>query len=321
MTVFTDDFNRADGAPGSGWVLVSGPWTIISQQLSAGAAGGTVVIRAPTAMASSDHSAQITIAATTSASQGVWCRGNSDLTSGYVLRNNGSSWALFSVVGGTFTSIGTYAAAAAPGDVAKIQVAGSTITAYINGISRISVTNTAVTTGTAVGLRADSTSALRFDDFSAADASASVTGTATASFGGLTATASGVPTVMGSATASFGALTATASGVPKVLGTATAGFGGLTGAAAGTRKVIGAAGPAGGSLAGSVTGVRTVISSAVAAFGALIGTATAPSHITGTATAAFGGLTATAQGHVPTAPEQGSWYGAGGRSEEHTSEL
>lgn len=309
MTSFADNFNRADGAPGAGWVLVSGPWTIISQQLSSGAAGGTVVIRAATAMATSDHSAQITIAATTSASQGVWCRGDLTLDNGYVLRNNGSSWALFSVVAGAFTSIGTFAAAAAPGDVAKIQVAGSTITGWINGVSRISVTNTAVTTGTSVGLRADSTSALRFDDFTAADAATAVTGTATASFGGLTATASGVPKVVGSATAAFGGLTATASGVPKVIGTATAAFGGLTATAAGTRKVVGTAALTGGALTAAVSGVRTVLATATTQFGGLSATATSPSTVTGTATATFGRLTATASGHGPAAVEQGSWYG------------
>jgi hypothetical protein len=175
VTSFSDDFNRADGAPGANWVLVSGPWTIISQQLSAGAAGGTILLRAATAMATSDNYAQVTIAATTSASQGLWCRGDSSLTSGYAWRNNGSNWSLFSVVGGTFTSIGTYSAAAVAGDVAKIQAVGSTIKGFVNGIERVSVVNTAVTTGTSVGIRSDSTSALRYDDFTAADVVAGAT--------------------------------------------------------------------------------------------------------------------------------------------------
>lgn len=169
MASFSDDFNRADGSPGAGWVQVSGAWTIISQQLSSGTTGTTVVLRAATAMATSDNFAQVTIAATTSASQGVWCRGDSTLTSGYAVRNNGTNWALFSVTGGTFTSIGTYAAAAVAGDVVKIQAVGSTITVYINGVSRISVTNTAVTTGTSVGIRSDVNSALRYDNFTAGD--------------------------------------------------------------------------------------------------------------------------------------------------------
>jgi hypothetical protein len=166
---FSDNFNRADGSPGAGWVQVSGTWSIVSNQLSPGAAGGTIVIRAATAMATSDHSAQVTIAATTSASQGVWCRGDATLSQGYLWRNNGTSWSLFSVVGGTFTSIGTYSAAAAAGDIAKIQVIGSTIKGFVNGVERLSVVNSAVTTGTAVGVRSDSTSGLKYDDFVAQD--------------------------------------------------------------------------------------------------------------------------------------------------------
>jgi hypothetical protein len=176
VTTFTDDFNRANSTDlGVSWVEVSGDWSIVSSQLSPGAAGGTIILRAAGAMATNDHSAQATIAATTAASQGVWCRGNANITSGYLWRNNGSSWDLFSVVGGSFTVIGTYAAAAAPGDVAKVQAVGSTIKGFVNGVQRVSVTDTNVTTGTSVGIRSDSAGALRYDDFSAADVSAGAT--------------------------------------------------------------------------------------------------------------------------------------------------
>ncbi|MFI6304277.1 hypothetical protein ACIBCH_20595 [Amycolatopsis thailandensis] len=170
MASFTDDFNRADSSDlGANWVEVSGDWAIVSNQLSAGNTGGTVILRAAGAMASNDNYAQTTIAATTAASHGIWCRGNSNITSGYLWRNDGSSWNLFSVVGGSFSVIGTYAAAAAPGDVAKVQAVGSTIKAFVNGVERVSVTDTGVTTGTSVGYRTESTNAIRFDDFSAAD--------------------------------------------------------------------------------------------------------------------------------------------------------
>jgi hypothetical protein len=166
----SDDFNRANSTDlGAGWVEVSGDWSIVSNQLSPGAAGGTIILRAATAMASNDHYAQVTIAATTAASQGVWCRGNSNISQGYLWRNNGSSWDLFSVVGGSFTVIATYAVAAVAGDVAKVQAVGSTIKGYVNGVERASVVNTAVATGTSVGIRSDSAGAIRYDDFSAAD--------------------------------------------------------------------------------------------------------------------------------------------------------
>lgn len=174
MASFSDDFNRADSTSlGVSWVEVSGDWSIVSNQLSPGSAGGTIILRAAGAMASNDHYAQVTIAATTAASQGVWCRGNSNISSGYLWRNDGTSWDLFSVVGGSFTSIGSYAAAAAPGDVAKVQAVGSTIKGFVNGVQRVSVTDTGVTTGTSAGIRSESASAIRFDDFTAADVSAS----------------------------------------------------------------------------------------------------------------------------------------------------
>lgn len=174
MTSFSDNFNQANSTDlGAGWVEVSGDWTIVSNQLTPGVTASTVVLRAATMLASSDHYAQVTIAATTSVSQGVWCRGNTDITNGYLWRNNGSNWSLFSVVADSYTSIGSYSAAAVAGDVAKIQAVGSTIKAFVNGVERVSVVNTAVTTGTSVGIRSEANTALRFDNFSAADVSTS----------------------------------------------------------------------------------------------------------------------------------------------------
>lgn len=176
MTSFSDDFNRATSTDlGAGWVEVSGDWSIVSNQLSPGAAGGTIILRAAGAMASNDHFAQVTIAATAAVSQGVWIRGNSNISQGYLWRNNGTSWDLFSVVGGSFVNIGTYTAAAVAGDVAKGQAVGSTIKGYVNGVQRVSVTDTAVTSGTSVGIRGESTNSLRYDDFTAADVTAGAT--------------------------------------------------------------------------------------------------------------------------------------------------
>ena len=239
MTTFSDDFNRANGSPGANWVAVSGTWSIISNQLSSGSAGGTIVLRAATAMATNDNYAQVTIATTSAVSHGVWCRGNSTLTQGYLWRNDGTSWNLFWVVGGSFTSIGSFAGAAANGDVAKVQAVGSTIKGFVNGVQRVSVTDTAVATGTSVGIRAESVSALRFDDFSAADVTsgttgdAALTGTATPSAAGLRATAG--------AAALTATATLTTSGQRTAAGnTALAATAGLT--AQGVRAITGTAG-------------------------------------------------------------------------------
>ncbi|MFE7510181.1 hypothetical protein ACFU8I_02970 [Streptomyces sp. NPDC057540] len=173
MATFADDFNRPDSSSlGAGWVEVSGDWAIVSGQLSPGNDGGTIILRAAIAMDSNDHSVQAAIAATTAASHGVWCRGNSGFSSGYLWRNDGSEWTLFSVVSSTFTAIGSYTAAAAPGDVVKLQAVGATIKGYVNGVERVSVTDTAVASGTSVGFRSTASGAIRFDDFAAADVTA-----------------------------------------------------------------------------------------------------------------------------------------------------
>ncbi|WP_225811333.1 LamG domain-containing protein [Streptomyces spinosus] len=116
-------------------------------------------------------------------------------------------------------------------------------------------------------------------------------------------------TVTGSATAALGGLTAAASGTPTVRATAAGQMGGLTATASGTRKVTGTAGASLGALTGTAIARRTVISSATAQLGGLTGTASAPSHVAGSGAGALGGLTGTAHGRVPGAPEQGSWYG------------
>jgi hypothetical protein len=176
VAAFSDDFNRPDSSDlGPGWVEVSGDWSIIGGQLAPDTSSGNTILRAAVPMASSDHSAQFTIAATAAASQGVWCRGDNTLNNGYLWRTNGSSWDLFTVVGGGFTAIATYTAPVAPGDVAKVQAVGNVIKGYVNGVERVSVINTAVTSGTSVGLRIMALPGLRFDDFAAADVTAGVT--------------------------------------------------------------------------------------------------------------------------------------------------
>jgi hypothetical protein len=218
VTTFTDDFNRADGSPGANWVQVSGTWSIISNQLSSGSAGGTIILRAATAMATNDNSAQVTIAATAAVSQGVWCRGNTTLTQGYLWRNDGSSWNLFYVVGGSFVSIGTFAGAAVAGDVAKVQAVGSTIKGFVNGVQRVSVTDTNVATGTSVGIRAESVSSLRFDNFTGTDVTTGSTGDAALS-GIATLSAAGIRATAGSASLNATA-TLTSAGVRGTAGNA-----------------------------------------------------------------------------------------------------
>lgn len=174
MVAYSDNFNRADSTTVTGWTESGDDWSIKSNTLAPGISTlGIITYSSP--LSTDNHYCEATISVATSSSMGVYCRADGpSFNSGYLWRNNGSSWNLFYNVGGSFTSIASYAAAASNGDVAKIQAVGSTITAYVNGVQRASVTNTQVTTGKYVGIRSEASSTCRFDNFSAADIGAAI---------------------------------------------------------------------------------------------------------------------------------------------------
>lgn len=213
MTSFTDDFNRADSTTvGNGWVEVAEDWSIASNRLAPGSAGGTGIIRCGTAMATDDNSAQATIAVASAVSCGVWCRGDTVFGNGYLWRNDGTSWDLFRNSSGSFTALATFPGAAVNGDIAKIQAVGTTIKAFVNGVERASVTDSGIATGKNTGMRCAASSTVRYDDFTAADVGAgSITGT-----GSVTAppsTASGTGTVIVAGTGAATAAPAAGAGV------------------------------------------------------------------------------------------------------------
>lgn len=256
MTTFTDDFNRADSSNlGAGWVEVSGDWSISTNQLSSGNAGGTVLLRAAGAMATDDNGAQVTVVTTAAVSQGVWCRGDNNLQNGYLWRNNGTSWDLFAVVGGSFTAIATFAAAAVNGDVMKVQAVGTAIKAFVNGVQRASVTDSSVTTGKTVGVRAESTNSLRFDNFTGADvgSGADVPATIAQDFGGLGGAVTAVREVPATVTQAYGGLSGSVTATREVTVGVAQAFGGLGGGVAGTRETFGTIAQAFGGLVGHVT--------------------------------------------------------------------
>jgi hypothetical protein len=171
MASYSDNFNRPDSTNIGNWTEIDDNWSIISNQLAPGVATlGLVVYQSP--LDTSDHYAEIAMPAATATSMGVFARSDVTGNTFYLWRNNGSTWNLFSNVGGSFVSIGSYAAAATDGDVARIECIGSTIKGYVNGVERVSVTNTTITTGLYAGLRSEASSTARYDNFLAADSGA-----------------------------------------------------------------------------------------------------------------------------------------------------
>jgi len=172
MAIYSDNFNRVDSTTiGAGWTEITDDWSIKGNQLAPGlATTGVVLYNLP--LNTSDHYAEIAMPVATSTSMGVFARSDLAGNSFYLLRSNGTSWNLFTNIGGSFTSIGSYAATLANGDVARIQCVGSTIKAFINGVERISVVDTAITTGTYTGIRSTQSSTARYDNFTASDVGA-----------------------------------------------------------------------------------------------------------------------------------------------------
>lgn len=172
MAIYSDNFNRSDSTTVVGWTELADDWSIKSNQLAPGLTTTGVILYA-SPLDTVDQYAEITLSVATTTSMGVFARSDIGGNDFYLLRNNATSWNLFSNVAGTFTSIGSYTAAPVNGDVARIQCVGTTIKAFINGIERISVTDATVTTGLYTGVRSTQSSTARYDNFTAADAGSS----------------------------------------------------------------------------------------------------------------------------------------------------
>ncbi|HJP81468.1 MAG TPA: hypothetical protein VJ841_03695 [Candidatus Saccharimonadales bacterium] len=172
MAIYSDNFNRADSTTvGANWTEVADDWSIKSDALAPGlTTTGVILYNQP--LDTADHYAEIAMSVASTTSMGVFARSDLAGNNFYLLRSNGTSWNLFTNISGTFTSIGSYAATLANGDVARIQCVGSIIKAFINGVERISVTNAAITTGTYTGIRSTQSSTARYDNFTASDVGA-----------------------------------------------------------------------------------------------------------------------------------------------------
>jgi len=182
MATYTDNFNRADSTNlGSNWTELTDDWSIKSNQLAPGISStGVVLYNQP--LDTSDNYGQIVITNGTAGSMGVFARSDVGGNNFYLWRSDGTQWNLFYNVGGAFTSIGSYVAPLVNGDVARIECNGSTIKGFVNGVERVSVTDTQITTGQYTGLRCSASSTALFDDFQASDVGGAPAPTDTGAF-------------------------------------------------------------------------------------------------------------------------------------------
>lgn len=74
----------------------------------------------------------------------------------YGARYKAGNWELFKCVSGSFTQLGSSAAALTAGDVAKLQAVGTAVTLFVNGVSTLTATDSSVTSGeTGFQMRSD----------------------------------------------------------------------------------------------------------------------------------------------------------------------
>lgn len=172
----SDSFNRADGAIGTAdtgevWSVLSGTWTIASNQAKEGTTTSTQHL-AVLDCGVSDGAVQVTIpsVAAGSANAGLSFRA-SDVSNHWRLISDSSGTYIEKKVAGTFTTMASYAPVATDGDVLRVVMLGSLVGAYRNGTPLGCVTDSFNSTATKHGLdhgasTSDTGPRPRWDDFS-----------------------------------------------------------------------------------------------------------------------------------------------------------
>lgn len=175
---FSDPFNRADANNlGSDWQeasLDAFAFTIVNRQ-AAPYNGVAYAVWGNEDCRTDDNFSQVTVSTRGGASSiGVVARWiGAAGENGYLWRSTGSVCSLFSVVATVYTQIGTdYAHTLVNGSVLKISAVGTTITGYVDGVAVKTVTDSAITTGKNVGMRANSACGL--NDWSGGDVTATL---------------------------------------------------------------------------------------------------------------------------------------------------
>lgn len=164
-TGITENFNQADesiSTADGGQTLTSlgGPWRVVSNQ-GAPASGTSAHTLLLGDTGATNHSAQAVIVSNVNGS-GVVVRAV-DINNFYVMAALSSGYALYKMVGGSLTVVQNTTGTVVAGDTIKLAVAGSTITAYKNGVQIFQVTDSALSSGTKAGLWANLATA-RLDD-------------------------------------------------------------------------------------------------------------------------------------------------------------
>lgn len=241
MTFANDTFTDTDGTllqshtadDGGSWTK-GATWTENSEvqsnglQISSGVSGSSSSYRHSGTPGSNEYDVQALLrfanSTSTDIQSGVFGRYDGNAT-GYHARYNAVAevWQLYKVSSGSFSLIGSYAEALPVNTTRtlKLEIRTAAKKLYVDGIERVSSANDDITSTGGAGLRVRISSGtanlLKLDDFTATDAggSATYTGSASVTLGGVTVSASAThtePTYEGNADMTLGGVEVSASG-------------------------------------------------------------------------------------------------------------
>lgn len=223
MSLDADTFTYAAGQL---HIVSSGKWT---QGDSGGdmpvIAGG--VVRGDNAFAvittwagdAADHYSEVTIGAAPAGSDfgGPLVRSAVGTRTYYWLNvyEGGTSWRIYETVAGTYTALATATQATVSGDVCRLAVQGTALTATLNGATVMTATGTGAIVSGKPGMFAGPASAetLTFTAWAADNTAAAITGTLDQTLAAATLTGTATVALQGVLTATLAAATLTATGV------------------------------------------------------------------------------------------------------------
>lgn len=148
--LFSDDFNRADGALGSSWAAVVGSVAISGNKAVPVNTSANDEVRAVIAGIGDDQWCEANI---TAGDTYTWLvvRGNTTFSNRYAFVSartaDGGAWTLIKTVGGGDTTLDTGAPGSGITGLYRMEAQGTTLRGYINGTKVCEVTDASLTTG------------------------------------------------------------------------------------------------------------------------------------------------------------------------------
>lgn len=152
-----DFFNRANGELGADWDEYGAPYNglqIVSNRVQAAAVGGSDSFESNSVALNNDQYAQITVASMVAAANGqagavVRAATPTTATLYYGSTSGGTGTFIVKYVAGAATTLASNATDGVAGDIMRLQVTGSALRLFRNGVSELTATDSAITSGRA----------------------------------------------------------------------------------------------------------------------------------------------------------------------------